>query len=192
MFSSSAASAGKCRIHSKAAKSLPHVGKVARAARRMRRRVVRSELLLRLHNAKAPLGDQGELSLKATEGIRTLQVLERHPVVRQNEHLLIPSVTASPCHRLAAARSRRGSDSPPGCHGAPRRRFATLVTKGRLENAETWRQLRTYPPLPPHQSPTATASPQGEAVFCAKSSPPPGGLLFIPLTSRIRPLWSRG
>ena len=57
---------------------------------------------------------------------------ERQPVVRQNVHLLIPSVTASPCHRLAAARSRRGSDSPPGCHSMPRRRFATLVTKGRL------------------------------------------------------------
>ena len=41
---------------------------------------------------------------------------------------------------LAAARSRRGSDSPPDCHSTPRRRFATLH-RGRLceesdENAE--------------------------------------------------------
>ena len=98
----------------------------------MRRGVVRFALRPRLHNAKASLGDQGKLSAKLTEGIRTLQVAERHPMARQNVRLLIPSVTASPCHRLAAARSRRGSDSPPGCHSTPRRRFATLVTKGRL------------------------------------------------------------
>ena len=37
-----------------------------------------------------------------------------------------PSVTDKPCRRLAAARSRRGSDSPPDCHSLPRRHFATL------------------------------------------------------------------
>ena len=70
---------------------------------------------------------------------------ERHPVVRQNVHLLIPSVTASPCHRLAAARSRRGSDSLPGCHSTPRRRFATLVTKGRLWCGRNASQLNVQP-----------------------------------------------
>ena len=48
----------------------------------------------------------------------------------KNLWVLIPSGASR--HRLAAARSRRGSDSPPGCHSTPRRRFATLVTKGRL------------------------------------------------------------
>ena len=75
--------------------------------------MVRSELTLRLHNTKAPLGDQGELSAKLTEGIRTLQVAERHPMAQQNVHLLIPSGFAALTH-------------------------LPLVTKGRLENAKTW------------------------------------------------------
>ena len=37
--------------------------------------------------------------------------------------------TASGPPRLAAARSRRGSDSPPDCHSLPRRHFATLKVK---------------------------------------------------------------
>ena len=57
------------------------------------------------------------VSRRLTEGIRTLQVLERPPVVvRQNVHLLIPSVTAAPCHlplvtkgRLGCARVRIGA-----------------------------------------------------------------------------------
>ena len=36
----------------------------------------------------------------------------------------------TPYSRLAAARSRRGSDSPPDCHSIPRRRFATLEQGG--------------------------------------------------------------
>ena len=39
------------------------------------------------------------------------------------------SYAGSPCHnvalRLAAARSRSGSDTPPACHSLPSRRFAT-------------------------------------------------------------------
>ena len=51
----------------------------------------------------------------------------RRPMVarRPLRHLL------RKCHRLAAARSRRGSDSPPGCHSTPRRRFATLRRGGK-------------------------------------------------------------
>ena len=37
-----------------------------------------------------------------------------------------PSVSTFVLTGLAAARSRRGSDSPPGCHSLPRRRFAAL------------------------------------------------------------------
>ena len=129
------------------------------AKRRMRRRVVRSEMSLRLRNPKASLGDQGKLSAKLTEGIRTLQVAERHPMAQQNGHLLIPSVTASPCHRLAAARSRRGSDSPPGCHSIPRRRFAALVTKGRLGLLQI-RRCDTHPCLPLWESQGASANTQ--------------------------------
>ena len=36
-----------------------------------------------------------------------------------------PQSRLTPCQRLAAARSRRGSDMPPACHSLPRRRFAT-------------------------------------------------------------------
>ena len=44
------------------------------------------------HCEKASLGDQGKLSAKLTEGIRTLQFAEHpHTVLRQNVHLLIPS-----------------------------------------------------------------------------------------------------
>ena len=43
-----------------------------RRSRLMRRSVVRSELSPRFGKAKAPLGDQGELSAKLTERIRTL------------------------------------------------------------------------------------------------------------------------
>ena len=35
------------------------------------------------------------------------------------------SVNTIQHHRLAAARARRGSDSPPDCHSIPRRRYAT-------------------------------------------------------------------
>ena len=56
---------------------------------------------------------------------------------------------ARKCHRLAAARSRRGSDSPPGCHSTPRRRFATLhrggypLRQGRAGNARPYEFDRT-------------------------------------------------
>ena len=40
-----------------------------------------------------------------------------------------PSVTATPCQLLAAARSRRGSDMPPAYHSLPRRHFVTLYTR---------------------------------------------------------------
>ena len=43
-----------------------------RRSRLMRRSVVRSEMLPRFRASKAPLGDQGELSAKLTERIRTL------------------------------------------------------------------------------------------------------------------------
>ena len=59
-----------------------------------------------LLKSKAPLGDQGELSLKATEGIRTFRFAERHPVVQQNLQLLIPSVTASPRHLPLVTKGR--------------------------------------------------------------------------------------
>ena len=37
---------------------------------------------------------------------------------------------------LAAARSRRGSDSPPDCHSIPRRRFATRKPGGDIKVRE--------------------------------------------------------
>ena len=37
---------------------------------------------------------------------------------------------AAKCHRLAEAEGRLGSDSPPGCHSLPRRRFATSSDGG--------------------------------------------------------------
>ena len=80
---------------------------------------------------RLPLVTKGSCRRRRLKGSERCRFAERYQMARQNVHLLIPSVTASPRHRLAAARSRRGSDSPPGCHGAPRRRFATLVTKGR-------------------------------------------------------------
>ena len=43
------------------------------------------------------------------------------PLAKQGAHYTAPR--GPPC--LAAARSRRGSDSPPDCHSIPRRRFAT-------------------------------------------------------------------
>ena len=64
----------------------------------------------------------------------------------------------SPCHnvalRLAAARSRSGSDTPPACHSLPSRRFATsqreadkavaLATHGgREENVAKTEQKRS-------------------------------------------------
>ena len=82
-------------------------------------------------NPRLPLVTKGSCRRRRLMRSEGRRFVESHPVVRQNVHLLIPSVTASPCHRLAAARSRRGSDSLPGCHSTPRRRFATLVTKGR-------------------------------------------------------------
>ena len=159
------------------------------AKRRMRRRVVRSEMSLRLRNPKASLGDQGKLSAKLTEGIRTLQVAERHPMAQQNGRLLIPSGFVPLTHRLAAARSRRGSDSPPGCHSTPRRRFATLVTKGRLENAETWQQPRNKNPSP-HQSPSVTAiptpfAPSGHFPLIGGIDPPRGKPLAFLQTTRM-------
>ena len=78
-----------------------------------------------------------------TGGAKPLPYVTTKRETAQSGRLLIPSVTAAPCHRLAAARSRRGSDSPPGCHSTPRRRFATLVTKGRL--------IALTPPLPLHR-----------------------------------------
>ena len=41
-----------------------------------------------------------------------------------------PHPSRCACHLLAAARSRRGSDSPPDCHSIPRRRFATQEKPG--------------------------------------------------------------
>ena len=81
---------------------------------------------------RLPLVIKGSCRRRRLRGSERCGFAERYPVVRQNVHLLIPSGFASLTHRLAAARSRRGSDSPPGCHSTPRRRFATLVTKGRL------------------------------------------------------------
>ena len=50
-----------------------------------------------------------------------------------SDSLQNPSFTGKPWLRLAAARSRRGSDSPPDCHSLPRRHCATLESfKGRL------------------------------------------------------------
>ena len=149
-------------------KCLPHVGKVANEVSRMRRRVVRFEMFCVCTIQRLPLAIKGSCRRRRLKGSERCRFAERYQMARQNVHLLIPSVTASPCHRLAAARSRRGSDSPPGCHSMPRRRFATLVTKGRLENAETWQQLRNKNPSP-HQSASRTASPRGEAIGQRKS-----------------------
>ena len=62
-----------CRIppHRRTQKGFPLRGS-CRRSRLMRRSVVRSELSPRFGKAKAPLGDQGELSAKLTERIRTL------------------------------------------------------------------------------------------------------------------------
>ena len=99
----------------------------------MRGRVLVSELHRVWTIQRLPLVIKGSCRRRRLRGSERHGFAERPPAeVRQNVHLLIPSVTASPCHRLAAARSRRGSDSLPGCHSTPRRRFATLVTKGRL------------------------------------------------------------
>ena len=110
----------------------------------MRRRAVRSEPFYVCTAQRLPLVTKGSCRrrrLMRSEGRRSAQ----HPPaeVRQNLRLLIPSVTAAPCHRLAAARSRRGSDSLPGCHSTPRRRFATLVTKGSLGLLQIW-QIGTH------------------------------------------------
>ena len=86
---------------------------------------------------RRPLVIKGSCRRRRLRGSERCRFAERYPVVRQNVHLLIPSGFASLTHRLAAARSRRGSDSPPGCHSAPRRRFATLVTKGSLSMVQT-------------------------------------------------------
>ncbi len=42
-----------------------------------------------------------------------------------------PLITRCGGSCLAAARSRRGSDSPPDCHSIPRRRFATQEKPGK-------------------------------------------------------------
>ena len=53
--------------------------------------------------------------------------------------------------RLAAARSRRGSDMPPACHSLPRRRFATLkgaplrCLKGAALRGEVLKQVPIIP-----------------------------------------------
>ena len=89
-------------------------------------------------------------------GASPAPTLRRNVAAAQKVHLLIPSGTASPCHRLAAARSRRGPDSPPGCHSIPRRRFAALVTKGRL-----WCGAKSSRPVFPGGIPFIhTAAPQ--------------------------------
>ena len=109
---------------------------------------------------RLPLVTKGSCRRRRLKGSERCRFAERPPtVVRQNVHLLIPSVTASPCHRLAAARSRRGSDSPPGCHSIPRRRFAALVTKGRLGLLQI-RRCDTHPCLPLWESQGASANTQ--------------------------------
>ena len=51
---------------------------------------------------------------------------------------LLPSRSA--CHRLAAARSRSGSDTAPWCHSLPSRRFATS------QREASWARRRLHPP----------------------------------------------
>ena len=49
-----------------------------------------------------------------------------------------------PLPRLAAARSRRGSDSPPDCHSIPRRRFATRKPGGETYKREPFVKRSKY------------------------------------------------
>ena len=116
---------------------------------------------------RLPLVTKGSCRRRRLKGSERCRFAERYPVARQNVHLLIPSVTASPCHRLAAARSRRGSDSPPGCHSMPRRRFATLVTKGRL--------FLPFPAPPPasSRSPAPILPNRRIQISCAQRRSPP-------------------
>jgi hypothetical protein len=50
----------------------------------------------------------------------------------------------TPYSRLAAARSRRGSDSPPDCHSIPRRRFAFSLRLGHAAGLTVPRTVIQY------------------------------------------------
>ena len=55
------------------------------------------------------------------EGDRISEILRLHPAIPTHS----PDASRLPPRGLAAARSHRGSDSPPDCHSLPRCRFAT-------------------------------------------------------------------
>ena len=128
----------------------------------MRRRAVRFELRRVCTAQRLPLVTKGSCRRRRLKGSERRRFAEHPPaVVQQNVHFLIPSGFAALTHRLAAARSRRGPDSPPGCHSTPRRRFAALVTKGRLWYRRNAQQLKNKN-ASPHQSASPTALPKAE------------------------------
>ena len=133
----------------------------------MRRRVVRFEMLLRLHNAKASLGDQGKLSAKLTDEIRRSQVCRAPPG---------GTAKRTPSHPF-------------------RVRYAHPLPLGR--QGEAWEsrnamQLKNKNPSP-HQSASRTASPRGEALDFRKpvgvvrtlASPFGGGVRAQRRTERV-------
>ena len=70
--------------------------------------------------------EQGLLLAKSSTPLRSAQDDTKGKIFDQRQSSPTPSVIfLRKCHRLAAARSRRGSDTTPWCHSLPRRRFAT-------------------------------------------------------------------
>ena len=125
----------------------------------MRRRGVRFEMLPRFGKARAPLGDQGELSAKLTERIRTLlfRPYQRRNVADRRIWILririgtLPSATPL-LHNSSVA----FGDS-------------SFYTKEPLDGANAL-QLKNFrsPPLSP---PSGAPSPQGEGLGWCKPGP---------------------
>ena len=145
-----------CRIppHRRTQKGFPLRGS-CRRSRLMRRSVVRSELSPRFGKAKAPLGDQGELSAKLTERIRTLlfRLYQRRNVTGQRIRLLRIRIGAV----LSATPLLHNSSVACG--------DSSFYTKEPLDraNALHLKNLRS----PPHPPPAGAPSPQGEGIECA-------------------------
>ena len=140
----------------------------------MRKMVVRSELLPRFRASKAPLGDQGELSAKLTERIRTLlfRLYQRWNVADQRIRILRIRIGTV---RFAAPLLRNSSvafgDS-------------SFYTKEPLNgaNAPHLKNFRS----PPHPPPSGAPSPQGEGFglssFIKKEEPAGSSFLLILLS----------
>ena len=68
--------------------------------------MVHFELLYVCTAQRLPLVTEGSCRRRRLKGSERCKFAEHHPVVRQNVHLLIPSVTASPCHLPLVTKGR--------------------------------------------------------------------------------------